>query len=127
MEQKENKSPLPHCARWRLKLKKNSDSGFVTSGDGTKRLRTHAWHSKRVTMTKRWGFYLHLRLQGREKGSRAVLRWFKQRALVHDESYNVAVQLEGSEDSLIAILQMILPIAPVVWIIVQCSHKETSR
>ena len=64
-EQKKNKSPLSRCARRRLELKKNPDSGFVTSGDGTKRLRTHIWHAKRFTMTKRWGFYLPLGLQGR--------------------------------------------------------------
>ncbi|XP_022727953.1 ribonucleases P/MRP protein subunit POP1 isoform X2 [Durio zibethinus] len=113
-EQKKNKSPLPRRVRRRLELKKNPGSGFVTSGDGTKRLRTHVWHAKRFTMTKRWGFYLPLGLQGRGRGSRAVLRWFKQGVLVHDASYNVAVQLEGPEDSLMAVLQMVLVPSPPV-------------
>ncbi|XWS31839.1 hypothetical protein CRYUN_Cryun23aG0110700 [Craigia yunnanensis] len=104
-EQKKNKSPLPRCVSRRLELKKNPDSGFVTSGDDTKRLRTHVWHAKRFTMTKRWGFYHPLGLQGRGRGSRAVLRWFKQGVLVHDASYN---------DSLIAILQMVLVPSPSV-------------
>lgn len=111
---RKNKSSLPRCVRRRLELKKNPDSGFVTSGDGTKRLRTHVWHAKRFTMTKRWGFYLPLGLQGRGRGSRAVLRWFKQGVLVHDASYNAAVQLEGPEDSLMAILQMVVVPSPSV-------------
>lgn len=64
-EQKKNESPLPRRLRRRLELKNNPQSGFVTSGDGTKRLRTHVWHAKRFTMAKRWGFYLPLGLHGR--------------------------------------------------------------
>ncbi|XVF72760.1 hypothetical protein PTKIN_Ptkin12aG0146300 [Pterospermum kingtungense] len=109
-----NKSRLPRRVRRRLELKKNLDSGFVISGDGTKRLRTHVWHAKRFTITKRWGFYLPLGLQGRGRGSRAVLKWFKQGVLVHDASYNAPVQLEGPEDSLMAILQMVLVPSPSV-------------
>ncbi|GMJ09230.1 similar to yeast POP1 [Hibiscus trionum] len=107
-EQKKNESPVPRRVRRRMELKKNPESGFVTSGDGTKRLRTHVWHAKRFTMAKRWGFYLPLGLHGRGRGSRAVLRWFKQGVLLHDASYNLAVQLEGPEDSLVAILEMVL-------------------
>lgn len=51
--------------RRRIELKKNPESGFSTSGDGTKRLRTHVWHAKRFTMKKLWGYYLPLGLQGR--------------------------------------------------------------
>lgn len=107
-EQKKNESPLPRRLRRRLELKNNPQSGFVTSGDGTKRLRTHVWHAKRFTMAKRWGFYLPLGLHGRGGGSRAVLRWFKQGVLLHDASYNIAVQLEGPEDYLVATLEMVL-------------------
>ncbi|XP_039061850.1 ribonucleases P/MRP protein subunit POP1-like [Hibiscus syriacus] len=107
-EQKKNESPLPRRLRRRMELKKNPESGFVTSGDGTKRLRTHVWHAKRFTMAKRWGFYLPLGLQGRGRGSRAVLRWFNQGMLLHDASYNLAVQLEGPENSLVAILDMVM-------------------
>lgn len=51
--------------RRRAELKMNSGIGFSTSGDSTKRLRTHVWHAKRFTMTKLWGFHLPLGLQGR--------------------------------------------------------------
>ncbi|KAF2325066.1 hypothetical protein GH714_022562 [Hevea brasiliensis] len=42
------------------------------------------------------------------KGSRALLKWYKHGALVHDASYYTAVQLEGPEDSLTSILRMVL-------------------
>nr|XP_025658423.1 uncharacterized protein LOC112754845 isoform X4 [Arachis hypogaea] len=83
--------------RRRYELKMNLDSGFCTSGDGTKRLRTHVWHTKRFTMTKLWGYYLPLALQGRGKGSRALLKRLKQGVVVHDASYYTAVQVEGPE------------------------------
>ncbi|KAK8588080.1 hypothetical protein V6N13_087029 [Hibiscus sabdariffa] len=107
-KEKKNEPPIPRRVRRRMELKKNPESGFITSGDGTKRLRTHVWHAKRFTMAKRWGFYLPLGLHGRGRGSRAVLKWFKQGVLLHDASYNIAVQLEGPEDSLVAILEMVL-------------------
>jgi ribonuclease P/MRP protein subunit POP1 len=63
----ENKEPrkVPRRVRRRIELKKNPESGFATSGDGTRRLRTHVWHAKRFTMTKLWGFHLPLGLHGR--------------------------------------------------------------
>ncbi|KAK4388069.1 hypothetical protein Sango_2413500 [Sesamum angolense] len=51
--------------RRNVELKKNPLSGFVTSGDGTKRLRTHVWHAKRFAMTKLWGFHIPVGLHGR--------------------------------------------------------------
>ncbi|XP_042982559.1 ribonucleases P/MRP protein subunit POP1-like [Carya illinoinensis] len=66
----------------------NLETGFCTSGDGTKRLRTHVWHTKRFIMSKLWGFYVPLGLHGRGR---------RQGVLVHDASYHVAVQLEGPE------------------------------
>lgn len=51
--------------RRNTELKKNPPSGFGTSSDGTKRLRTHLWHAKRFTMEKLWGFYIPLGLHGR--------------------------------------------------------------
>lgn len=56
---------LPRCVHRRYELKKNPENGFCTSGDGTKRLRTHVWHAKRFAMTKLWGYHLPLCLQGR--------------------------------------------------------------
>ncbi|KAG4941961.1 hypothetical protein JHK87_045832 [Glycine soja] len=37
---------LPRCVHRRYELKKNLENGFCTSGDVTKRLRTHVWHAK---------------------------------------------------------------------------------
>eukprot|EP00261_Vitis_vinifera_P036406 XP_019077649.1 PREDICTED: ribonucleases P/MRP protein subunit POP1-like [Vitis vinifera] len=56
---------VPRRIRRRVELRRNPEHGYSTSGDGTKRLRTHVWHAKRFTMTKLWGFYLPLGLQGR--------------------------------------------------------------
>lgn len=56
---------LPRRIRRRNELRKNPQSGFSVSGDGTKRLRTHVWHAKRFTMIKLWGFHLPLGLHGR--------------------------------------------------------------
>ncbi|XP_042503361.1 ribonucleases P/MRP protein subunit POP1 isoform X1 [Macadamia integrifolia] len=103
---------VPRRVRRRIELRKNLESGFCTSGDGTKRLRTHLWHAKRFAMTKLWGFHLPLGLQGRGRGSRALLKRFKHGALLHDASYYSAVQLEGPEDSLLSILRMALVPSP---------------
>lgn len=103
---------VPRRIRRRAELKMNLEKGFCTSGDGTKRLRTHVWHAKRFTMTKLWGYNLPLGLQGRGRGSRAVLKWFKDGVLAHDASYNVAIQLEGTEESLLSALKMVLMPSP---------------
>ncbi|KAF8026258.1 hypothetical protein BT93_F2921 [Corymbia citriodora subsp. variegata] len=103
---------VPRRVRRRNELKQNPKSGFCTSGDGTRRLRTHVWHAKRFTMTKLWGFYLPLGLQGRGRGSRALLKWYKQGVVIHDASYHFAVQLEGPEDSLISVLDRVLVPSP---------------
>ncbi|CAN6569904.1 unnamed protein product [Malus baccata var. baccata] len=105
---KYDKKNVPRRIRRRAELKMNLEKGFCTSGDGTKRLRTHVWHAKRFTMTKLWGYYLPLGLQGRGRGSRAVLKWFRDGVLVHDASYHVAIQLEGPEDSLLSVLGMVM-------------------
>ncbi|CAI9778394.1 unnamed protein product [Fraxinus pennsylvanica] len=83
----------------RVELSKNPGSGFCTSGDGMKRLRTHVWHAKRFKMIKLWGFHIPLGLhgRGRGRGSRALLKKLKRGVLVHDMSYCGAVQLEGPE------------------------------
>ncbi|XP_019168248.1 PREDICTED: ribonucleases P/MRP protein subunit POP1-like isoform X1 [Ipomoea nil] len=106
----ENDKEAPRRVRRRTELRMNPNSGFLTSGDGTKRLRTHIWHAKRFTMAKLWGFYLPLGLQGRGRGSRALLKKLKDSVLVHDASYSSVIQLEGPEDMLISILNnMIVP------------------
>ncbi|PON84270.1 Ribonuclease P/MRP, subunit POP [Trema orientale] len=98
--------------RRRAQLRMNPEKGFSLSGDGTKRLRTHVWHAKRFTMTKLWGYYLPLGLHGSGRGSRALLKCFRNGVLIHDASYYVAVQLEGPEDSLLSILSMVLVPSP---------------
>ncbi|KAJ7982505.1 Ribonucleases P/MRP protein subunit POP1 [Quillaja saponaria] len=111
--EKEQKKKVPRHIRRRHELKLNPESGFCTSGDGTKRLRTHVWHAKRFSMTKLWGFHLPQGLQGRGRGSRALLKRFRQGVLVHDASYYSAVQLEGPEDSLLSVLKMVLVPSPL--------------
>ncbi|KAJ9692920.1 hypothetical protein PVL29_011842 [Vitis rotundifolia] len=44
----------------------------------------------------------------RGRGSRALLKWFRHGALVHDACYHIALQLEGPEDSLLSTLSMVL-------------------
>ncbi|KAG6653174.1 hypothetical protein CIPAW_05G057300 [Carya illinoinensis] len=110
--EKDNKKKVPRHVRRRAELQMNLETGFCTSGDGTKRLRTHVWHTKRFIMSKLWGFYVPLVLHGRGRGSRAVLKWFRQGVLVHDASYHVAVQLEGPEDSLMSVLKMVMAPSP---------------
>ncbi|KAL7226950.1 hypothetical protein ACSBR1_021923 [Camellia fascicularis] len=99
---------VPRRIRRRNELRKNPETGYCTSGDGTKRLRTHVWHAKRFAMTKLWGFHLPLGLQGRGRGSRALLKRFKDGVLIHDASYYGAVQLEGPQNSLLQMLNTVL-------------------
>ncbi|KAK4279855.1 hypothetical protein QN277_011562 [Acacia crassicarpa] len=110
--EKDQTNKLPRRVRRRLELKMNPERGFCCSGDGTKRLRTHVWHTKRFTMTKLWGYHLPLGLQGRGRGSKALLKWLKHGVLVHDASYCSALQLEGPEDSLVSVLRMVLVPSP---------------
>ncbi|XP_059298990.1 ribonucleases P/MRP protein subunit POP1 isoform X1 [Lycium ferocissimum] len=117
---KKDKKTLPRHVRRRVELKKNSLNGFSTTGDGTKRLRTHLWHAKRFTMTKLWGFHLPLGVHGSGRGSRALLKKLKGGVLVHDASYCTAVQLEGPEDLLLSILETVLVPSP-------CSHCEDAH
>ncbi|KAL4560819.1 hypothetical protein LXL04_032973 [Taraxacum kok-saghyz] len=101
------KAPPRHIRR-RKELNENPQNEFCTSGNGTKRLRTHVWHAKRFTMTTRWGFHLPLGLHGRGRGSRALLKWLNNGTVVHDASYYSAVQLEGSQDSIMSILSILM-------------------
>lgn len=103
---------LCRCVRRRIELKGGSVGGFGYSRDGTARLVMHVWHAKRFKMIKKWGYYLPLGFFGRGRGSRAVLKWSKSRALLHDASYFSAVQLEGPEGSLLNVLRMVLEPAP---------------
>ncbi|XP_042061077.1 ribonucleases P/MRP protein subunit POP1-like [Salvia splendens] len=95
-----------------VELKKNLPTSYVTSGDGTKRLRTHVWHAKRFKMEKLWGFYIPLGLHGRGRGSRALWKKLKNGVLVHDASYYGAIQLEGPQKTLISVLSSVLVPSP---------------
>ncbi|PIN17831.1 Ribonuclease P [Handroanthus impetiginosus] len=106
--ERKDESKVSRRVRRNIELKKNPPCGFGTSGDGTKRLRTHVWHAKRFTMTKLWGFHVPLGLNGRGKGSRALLKKLKNGVLVHDASYYGCVQLEGPEDALLLVLSSVL-------------------
>uniref|UniRef100_A0A7N0UN87 Uncharacterized protein n=1 Tax=Kalanchoe fedtschenkoi TaxID=63787 RepID=A0A7N0UN87_KALFE len=106
--QVEEQKRVSRRVRRRMELRDNPVDGFSTSGDGSKRLRTHVWHAKRFTMTQLWGFNLPLGLQGRGRGSRALLKWYKRGTLVHDASYYTCVELKGSEASLLSVLKMVL-------------------
>ncbi|KAL6535048.1 hypothetical protein OROMI_026422 [Orobanche minor] len=105
---KKDGKKVPRRVRRNHELKKNPPSGFGTSGDGTKRLRTHVWHAKRFTMNKLWGFYIPLGLHGRGRGSRALLKKLRHGVLVHDASYYASVQMEGPEDTLMSVLSSVL-------------------
>ncbi|KAG8371259.1 hypothetical protein BUALT_Bualt13G0069000 [Buddleja alternifolia] len=117
---KDDDKKISRRVQRRIELTKNLPSGFGTSGDGTKRLRTHVWHAKRFTMTKLWGFHLPLGLHGRGRGSRALLKKLKHGVLLHDASYYGAVQLEGPEarhlltlyDILVSVLSSVLVPSP---------------
>ncbi|GAB2218012.1 hypothetical protein Droror1_Dr00001227 [Drosera rotundifolia] len=101
--------------RRRMELKGNWGLGFGRCGDGTKRLRTHVWHAKRFQMVKVWGFVLPLGLHGSGRGSRALLKWYRQGAVVHDASYHSPLQLDGPEDLLLSILSMVLTPSPLTY------------
>ncbi|KAF8119111.1 hypothetical protein N665_0001s0160 [Sinapis alba] len=107
-----HEAKIPRRVKRRLELKGNPETGFSTTGDGTKRLRTHVWHAKRFSMTKLWGFHLPLGLHGRGRGSRDILKKSRHGVLVHDASYHIAVQLEGPQGSLLSILNMLLEPSP---------------
>ncbi|KAL0921913.1 hypothetical protein M5K25_005859 [Dendrobium thyrsiflorum] len=107
-EESQKKSKPSRRVRRRLELRRNMTFGFSVSEDGTKRLRTHLWLAKRFSMVKLWGFYLPLGLQGRGRGSRAILKRLKSGALIHDASYSHPVQLEGPEESILDIMRMVL-------------------
>ncbi|RXH68413.1 hypothetical protein DVH24_030746 [Malus domestica] len=81
----------------------NLEKGFCTSGDGTKRLRTHVWHAKRFTMTKLWGYYLPLGLQGRK--SVAICYFLLL-------NYDVTPYFICIQDSLLSVLGMVMVSPP---------------
>ncbi|KAJ0245541.1 POPLD domain-containing protein [Hirschfeldia incana] len=100
-----HETKIPRRVKRRLELKGNPESGYSTTGDGTKRLRTHVWHAKRFSMAKLWGFHLPLGLHGRGRGSRDILKKSRQGVLVHDASYHIA-------GSLLSILNLLLEPSP---------------
>ncbi|KAL1318119.1 hypothetical protein AAHE18_15G183100 [Arachis hypogaea] len=89
--------------RRRYELKMNFDSGFSTSGDGIKRLRTHVWHTKQFTMTKLWGYYLPLALQGSKhfffQNTSLVLKKLSVNVMFDIKSFFVRTNLMLTKDT----------------------------
>ncbi|KAH9626483.1 hypothetical protein KSS87_006442 [Heliosperma pusillum] len=105
-----NKQKTSRRVRRRIELQNNPEQGFVVSGDGTKRLRTHVWHAKRFSIGKMWGFYLPLGLHGPGKGSRSLLNCYRQGALIHDASFYTVIHLKASQEALLTLLtQLLIP------------------
>ncbi|KAI5084545.1 hypothetical protein GOP47_0000714 [Adiantum capillus-veneris] len=95
------------CRSLRRLLEFKPGGSFISS-DGTWRLGTHVWHAKRFTMEKIWGYRIPLGRHGRGHGSRAVLRWSKSKALLHDCSFMNAIQLIGSVEKICEVLRPVL-------------------
>ncbi|KAL2634213.1 hypothetical protein R1flu_005692 [Riccia fluitans] len=85
----------------------------IVQRDGTRRLATHVWHAKRFPMKKCWGYALSEGLPGRGRGSRAVLKWIKEAAVLHDASYYGLIELQGTSEAIGCILQQ--TVEPAVW------------
>lgn len=55
-------------------------------------------------------FIIEKKKKCRGRGSRALLKWFRDGVLIHDASYHVAVQLEGPEvDTFFRFLLQVFP------------------
>ncbi|KAJ7544937.1 hypothetical protein O6H91_09G099700 [Diphasiastrum complanatum] len=106
------KKPLSRRLRRRIELKGGSDGQGGRSSDGTQRLATHLWHSKRFEMNKMWGYWLAKGLPGRGRGSRALLKMANEGALVHDASYHNAIEMKGRMDALLETLELVLEPSP---------------
>lgn len=58
---------------------------------------THRWHTKRFKMRFQWGMWLAQLPHGKGRGSRAVLQAARRRAVAHDTSEMLALQLGGPQ------------------------------
>ncbi|GAA97132.1 uncharacterized protein L969DRAFT_94124 [Mixia osmundae IAM 14324] len=73
-------------------------------------LETHVWHAKRMKMVERWGY--KLAEKPTEKCFRAAYRatFSDQGCTVHDSSYFTHVSLQGSQEELGRVLNLLMPI-----------------
>ncbi|XP_074263012.1 ribonucleases P/MRP protein subunit POP1 [Silene latifolia] len=117
-----NKQKTSRRVRRRVELQNNPEHGFVVSGDGTKRLRTHVWHAKRFSIQKMWGFYLPLGVHGPGRGSRSLLNCYRQGALIHDASFYTVILLKASQEALLSLLTQLLMPSPS-----HCSEHLSQR
>ena len=62
-------------------------------------------------------WFLNVLCRGR--GSRALLKWFKQEVLVHDASYHVSVQLEGPEVGILSSCYKLFDSKPISFAFVK--------
>eukprot|EP00897_Mesotaenium_endlicherianum_P004940 jgi/Mesen1/4474/ME000228S03440 len=90
--------------RRRFELKGRDGVHRTQTGDGRWRLETHVWHAKRFKMESHWGFCLAQGRPGRGRGSRAVLKWAEEGAVLHDASYYSPVHLSGRKEDLARLL-----------------------
>lgn len=67
------------------------------------RLPTHLWHSKRMHMKQSWGYSLADRRC--DRGVRAAYKDTQQHCTLYDASYLTAVELQGQEKSILALLR----------------------
>ncbi|CAM6043705.1 unnamed protein product [Sphagnum compactum] len=110
-EEPQKKRPCRRVRR-KFELKGGADGSGGCSSDGTRRLVTHVWHAKRFSMTKIWGYWLPEGLPGRGRGSRAVMRWARDAALLQDASFYSPVELSGPSEALLDVLQLVLEPPP---------------
>ncbi|BFI30940.1 ribonuclease P/MRP protein subunit POP1 [Marchantia polymorpha subsp. ruderalis] len=112
-KRKADRPPPCRRVRRRMEFQRIRQGEDVVGNDGTRRLGTHVWHAKRFSMTKCWGYSLAEGLPGRGRGSRSVLKWVKEAAVLHDASYYGLIELQGSSDLIARCLQN--TVEPPIW------------
>ncbi|KAG6549506.1 hypothetical protein Mapa_008884 [Marchantia paleacea] len=112
-KRKADRAPPCRRVRRRKEFQRIRQCEDFVGNDGTRRLGTHVWHAKRFSMTKCWGYSLAEGLPGRGRGSRSVLKWVKEAAVLHDASYYGLIELQGSSDSIARSLQN--TVEPPIW------------
>ncbi|KAL3693412.1 hypothetical protein R1sor_007063 [Riccia sorocarpa] len=112
-KRKVEKSPPSRRVRRRVEFQQVRRGDDVVQPDGTRRLATHVWHAKRFPMKKCWGYSLPEGLPGRGGGSRAVLKWVKEAATLHDASYYGLIELQGSSEAIARALEQ--TVKPAIW------------
>ncbi|CAL8468345.1 g7885 [Coccomyxa elongata] len=73
----------------------------------SRRLETHVWHARRMSMVTRWGHVLAEGACGKGHGSRAFMAALRSDVVIHDASYWIALQLKGPRADLLAILSAV--------------------